>query len=140
MPDGQKFWSPDVAYFGGRFHLYYAIANSIDHEACIGHATSAAMGLVGSWTDDGAPLICSAVDDDWWAIDPSVFVEGDKASLLIGSSGTGLRLLELDTAGARTARAPTIVAARPDGGTLQASAITYHDGYYYVFGSFDICC
>lgn len=141
VPKAGHFWSPDVAYFGGRYHLYYALAGGGGNLACIGHASSPRLGLVGAWTDDGAPLICTEGDADWFAIDPSVLVEDDgKAWLLLGSSGTGLKLLELDAAGGRTAALPTAVAARPDGGIIQASAITRHAGFYYVFGSFDQCC
>lgn len=141
VPAARHFWSPDVAYFGGRYHLYYALASNGNRQACIGHATSSALGTVGAWTDDGAPLICTQDDSDWHAIDPSVLVEADgTAWLLAGSAGTGLRLFELDAAGARTDAEPTLLAARPDGGIIQASAITRHAGFYYVFGAFDLCC
>jgi arabinan endo-1,5-alpha-L-arabinosidase len=141
VPKAGHFWSPDVAYFGGRYHLYYALAGGDGHRACIGHASSAKLGTVGTWTDDGAPLICTEADSEWFAIDPSVLVDDDgKSWLLLGSSGTGLKLLELDAAGAPTEAPPVSVAARPDGGVLQASAITRRGDYYYVFGSFDSCC
>lgn len=141
VPKARHFWSPDVAYFGGRYHLYYALAGGETNLACVGHASSVELGLVGSWTDDGAPLICTAADSDWFAIDPSVLVDDDgKAWLLLGSSGTGLKLLELDSAGALTSTTGTAVAARPDGGVIQASAITRHGEFYYVFAAFDLCC
>jgi arabinan endo-1,5-alpha-L-arabinosidase len=141
VPKATHFWSPDVAYFGGGYHLYYALAGGGTNQACIGHATSSKLGTVGSWTDDGVPLICTEANSDWFAIDPSVLVDDDgKTWLLLGSSGTGLKLLELDTAGSRTEAEPTPVAARPDGGVIQASAITRHADFYYVFAAFDLCC
>lgn len=140
VPKATHFWSPDWAYFGGRYHLYYALAGGAN-QACIGHASASELGAVGTWTDDGAPLICTAADSDWHSIDPSVLVDDDgHAWLLIGSAGTGLRILELDSTGARTAREPVIVAARPDGGILQASALTKYGEFYYIFTSFDLCC
>lgn len=141
VPKAVHYWSPDVAYFAGRYHLYYALAGGGTNQACIGHASASKLGLIGAWMDDGAPLICTPADSDWHAIDPSVFVEGDGAAwLLIGSAGTGLRLLELDADGARTEAPPTIVAARPDGGVIQASTLTRHGEFYYIFASFDLCC
>ena len=141
VPKATHFWSPDWAYFGGSYHLYYALAGGGTNQACIGHATAAELGLVGTWTDDGAPLICTPANSDWHAIDPSVLVDDDgKAWLLIGSAGTGLRLLELTATGARTAKEPVIVAARPEGGIIQASVITKYGEFYYIFSSFDICC
>lgn len=140
-PKATHYWSPDVAYFGGRYHLYYALAGGGTNLGCIGHASASELGLVGAWTDDGVPLICTAAGSDWHAIDPSVLVDEDGAAwVLIGSAGTGLRLLELDATGARTAAEPTIVAARPGGSVIQASAITHHGDFYYIFASFDLCC
>lgn len=141
VPKAEHFWSPDLAYFGGRYHLYYALAGGGTNQACIGHASSTKLGTVGNWTDDGAPLICTQANSDWFAIDPSVLIDDDgKAWLLLGSSGNGLKLLELDSAGGRTGVEPTAVAARPEGGVIQASAITRHAGFYYVFAAFDLCC
>jgi arabinan endo-1,5-alpha-L-arabinosidase len=141
VPNAEHFWSPDVAYFAGRYHLYYALAGGGVHVACVGHASSSKLGLAGTWTDDGEPLICTEEDSDWFAIDPSVLILDDgKAWLLLGSSGSGLKLLELDASGLRTAAEPIPVAARPDGGIIQASAITYHAGFYYLFAAFDLCC
>jgi arabinan endo-1,5-alpha-L-arabinosidase len=141
VPEATHFWSPDVAYFGGRYHLYYALASNVPRQACIGHATSAQLGTVGAWTDDGAPLICTQQETDWFAIDPSVLVDDDGAVwILIGSASSGLKLFELDQEGRLTATEPTTVAARPDGGVIQASAITRRGDFYYLFSSFDLCC
>lgn len=141
VPKATHFWSPDWASFGGRYHLYYALAGGGTNQACIGHASASELGLVGTWTDDGVPLICTPADSDWHGIDPSVLVDDDgKAWLLIGSAGTGLRILELDATGARTAEEPVIVAARPEGGVIQASTLTKHGEFYYIFASFDLCC
>jgi arabinan endo-1,5-alpha-L-arabinosidase len=141
VPTAGHFWSPDVAYFGGRYHLYYALAGGGTRQACVGHASASALGAAGAWIDDEASLICTQDDSDWHAIDPSVLVDQDgSAWLLVGSSGSGLRLLALDAAGGRMDAEPTIVARRPDGGIIQASAITRKGGYYYVFGAFDLCC
>jgi arabinan endo-1,5-alpha-L-arabinosidase len=141
VPRAGHFWSPDVAYFGGRYHLYYALAASGTRQACVGHASATALGTVGSWNDDGAPLICTQDDSDWHAIDPSVLIDDDGSVwLLVGSSGSGLRLFELDDAGGLTDTKPSRVASRPDGGVIQASAITRNGDYYYIFAAFDLCC
>jgi len=141
VPKAGHFWSPDVAYFGGSYHLYYALAGGGTHLACVGHASSSTLGVTGVWTDDGAPILCTQDDSDWFAIDPSVLVDDDgKAWLLVGSSGTGLKLVALDASGKRTETEPRAVAARPDGGVIQASAITRHGDFYYVFAAFDLCC
>ncbi len=32
-------WAPDVSYFGGTYHLYYAASSFGSNRSCIGHAT-----------------------------------------------------------------------------------------------------
>lgn len=141
VPAATHYWSPDVAQFGGRYHLYYALASTDPRQACIGHATASELGTSGAWTDDGSPLVCTQQDSDWFAIDPSVLVDDDQSAwLLTGSSGTGLKLWELDSSGKLADAQATIVAARPAGGTIQASAIARKADFYYVFSSFDFCC
>lgn len=141
VPEATHYWSPDLAYFGGRYHLYYALASLEPRQACIGHATAEKIGTVGAWTGDGAPVVCTQPATDWFAIDPSVLVEEDGAAwLLVGSSRTGLKLFELEEEGGLTDKAPSPVAARPDGGIIQASAITRRGELYYLFSSFDSCC
>lgn len=142
VPAAGNYWSPDIAFFGGRYHLYYALASNTPRQACIGHATAAQLGIGADvWTDDGAPLVCTQQESDWFAIDPSVLVDEDGSVwLLIGSAGTGLKLFALEPSGELSAAEPTVVAARPDEGILQASAITRKGDFYYLFTSFDVCC
>ncbi|MES1209289.1 MAG: family 43 glycosylhydrolase, partial [Pseudomonadota bacterium] len=50
-------WAPDISYFGGAYHLYYAASTFGSNKSCIGQATRAALDS-GSWADQGM-VICS---------------------------------------------------------------------------------
>lgn len=143
VPDATSFWSPDVAVFGGMHHLYYAVSTFNSGRSCIGHATSDSLVNGGVWTDRG-PVICSDTgevpDDDFNAIDPSVYVEDENAWLTLGSYRSGIKLLRLDAEGNGADEELIAIAARPDAGAIQASELTFHDGYYYLFVAFDACC
>lgn len=141
VPDATSFWAPEIAAFGGRYHLYYAVSTTGSSRSCIGHASAAALGTEGSWVDEGA-LICTMEGDDWNAIDASVLVDEDGLIwLVLGSYRTGLKLLALDEASGRRLGSSLIpVAERPGMGMIQAAALTRHGGFYYLFASFDDCC
>jgi arabinan endo-1,5-alpha-L-arabinosidase len=135
-------WAPDISFFGGVYHVYYAASTSGSNHSCIGHATSPTAD--GTWTDQGS-VICSndgSSKDDWNAIDPN-FVQDDagKGYLVFGSFWGGIKLIELDDKGARTGSSLVALAARPkNGGALEAPYVVRRCGYYYLFTSWDKCC
>jgi arabinan endo-1,5-alpha-L-arabinosidase len=136
VPDADSFWAPEVAFFGGLYHLYFALSTVDSSRSCIGHATSEQLGVAGTWVDDG-PVICSMSDADWNAIDPSVLVDGERVWLVLGSHRTGIKLVELNESGRRENSDFIPLAARPGQDMLQAPAITKRDQFYYLFPSWN---
>ena len=134
-------WAPDLSYFGGTHHLYYAASTFGSNRSCIGHATKDDLDSPAAWTDRG-PVICSNVTtvDDFNAIDPNVVEEvGGTRLLAFGSFWSGIKLVRLDASGARADQAMIALASRP-GDALEAPYIVYRAPYYYLFLSFDFCC
>jgi arabinan endo-1,5-alpha-L-arabinosidase len=73
---GSELWSPDVSFFGGVYHLYYAVSKQGNNRSCIGHATSRT--LPGPFEDRGS-VLCSSLGaqrDNWNAIHPN-YVEDE---------------------------------------------------------------
>jgi arabinan endo-1,5-alpha-L-arabinosidase len=140
VPGATDLWAPDISYFGGNYHLYYAASTFGSNTSCIGHATRASL-ATGSWTDHGS-VVCSGSGDDWNAIDPNVIVDDAGTPwLAFGSFWGGIQLLELDATGAPTGSAQRSIAARPhNGGALEGAYIVHVCGYYYLFVSWDHCC
>ncbi|MGC4062398.1 MAG: family 43 glycosylhydrolase [Aquabacterium sp.] len=105
VPGASALWSPDIAYFDGSFHIYYAASTFGSARSCIGHATSAKLGAEASWVNRGA-VVCSNVGDvvePFNAIDPDVFLDHDGAPYLaFGSFDSGLKLVALDPTGSTT--------------------------------------
>jgi arabinan endo-1,5-alpha-L-arabinosidase len=137
VPDAQTMWSPELAYFGGIYHLYYAVSTLGSTRSCIGHATTDLLDVGSEWLDSG-PVICTQADDDLNAIDPSILQTPDgQIWLAFGSYVSGIKLVQLNEAGSETVSEPLSLAARPDdGGALQAAALAQHGGFYYLFVSF----
>jgi arabinan endo-1,5-alpha-L-arabinosidase len=137
-------WAPDIAYFGGTYHLFYAGSTFGTNKSCIGHATRTSLSS-GSWTDQGSATICSNITttgDNWNAIDPNVIVDTDGTPWLVfGSFWGGIKIIQLDPTGARVGTTVTGIAARPNnGGALEGPFMIRRCGYYYLFTSWDTCC
>lgn len=143
IPGLSNLWAPDVSYFGGTYHLYYAGSTFGKNTSCIGHATRASLST-GSWTDQGSATICSNVGttDNWNAIDPNAVLDTEgNPWLVFGSFWSGIKIIQLDQTGARVGTTVTAIASRPsNGGALEGSFMVRRCGYYYLFTSWDTCC
>jgi arabinan endo-1,5-alpha-L-arabinosidase len=131
-------WAPDISFFGGMYHLYYAVSTFGSNKSCIGHATRASMSS-GAWADQGA-VICSNVgtSDNWNAIDPNIVVDDDGTPWLdFGSFWSGIKLIKLDATGKR---AGTEVLSIANHSSIEGPYIIHQCGYYYLFVSFGACC
>ncbi len=154
VPGASSIWAPDVSFFGGEYHLYYAVSTYGSQRSVIGLATNTTLDPASPayrWVDQG-PVISSRPGDRFNAIDPNVLVDGaGNAWLTFGSRWAGIQQLRLDPASGLRLRAggsrallgrrqPRTVAARPDGVTIEAPFLFERGGFYYLFASIGNCC
>lgn len=136
--DPNGLWAPDLSFFNGQYHLYYAASSFGSRNSCIGHATSPSLDPL-AWADHGS-VICSTTDDDWNAIDPAAVVDqAGGAWLAFGSFWSGLKVMPLDSDGNVVGTAMTSLATRSNQ-AVEASYIIHHGDSYYLFESVDFCC
>jgi arabinan endo-1,5-alpha-L-arabinosidase len=134
-------WAPDISYFGGTFRVYYAGSTFGSNTSVIGLATKTNLES-GSWVDQGLVLQSTSADD-FNAIDPNVsFDENCTPWLAFGSFWSGIKLRKLDASTGMPATDDTTLysLASRDGGAIEAASIISHNGFYYLFVSFDACC
>jgi arabinan endo-1,5-alpha-L-arabinosidase len=134
-------WAPDISYFNGQFHVYYAGSTFGSNDSVIGLATTASLAAP-AWTDQGV-VVASKTSDDFNAIDPNVsFDESCTPWLAFGSFWSGIQLRKLDAATGKPATDDTTLypLASRNGGAIEAASVVSHNGYYYLFVSFDACC
>jgi arabinan endo-1,5-alpha-L-arabinosidase len=138
-------WAPDISYFNGSFHLYYAGSTFGSNQSVIGLATSPTLQATDpsyGWTDQGL-VVSSASTDNFNAIDPNVaFDDNCNPWLAFGSFWSGIKMRRLDpTTGMPSSSDTTLYSlASRNGGAIEAASIVRHNGYYYLFVSFDACC
>lgn len=150
IPRADSLWAPDISYYNGRFHLYYSVSTFGSNRSCIGLATNVTLDPESpdyQWVDQGK-VIESFPTDDWNAIDPNLVLDEDGQPWLAwGSFWTGIKMRRIDPETGKPSRADdTLYAlARRDqipgtSGAIEAPFIIRHQGYYYLFVSFDFCC
>jgi arabinan endo-1,5-alpha-L-arabinosidase len=139
--DPGSLWAPDISYFDGKFHVYYAGSSFGSNDSVIGLATTASLASP-AWVDEGL-VVQSKTSDGFNAIDPSVTFDSNCTPwLAFGSFWSGIKLRKLDAATGKAATddATLYSIASRNGGAIEAASIVSHDGYYYLFVSFDACC
>ena len=141
IPGTQFPWAPDVSFFNGTWHIYYAISTFGSKRSAIGVATSKSLG--GPWADHGV-VVQSTDTTDYNAIDPNVALdESGEPWLTFGSFFGGIRTVRLDKTTGKLAAGATLtpVASRlvPTWG-IEAPFVVRRGGFYYLFVSFDNCC
>lgn len=150
VPGTKEMWAPDISFFGGQYHLYYAVSTFGSNRSAIGLFTTPTLDPKAAgygWKDEGM-VVLSTASDDFNAIDPNHVIDRDgRHWLSLGSFWTGIKLFELNpkTGKLLDAKAKPYSLARrhaPAGGPapVEAPFIVDHAGYYYLFVSYDYCC
>ena len=159
-PGTKELWAPDISYFNGEYHLYYAYSLFGKNTSGIALLTNKTLDPASPdfhWTDRGL-VLRSRAEDDFNAIDPNlIFNDAGNAWLSFGSFWTGIKMRRIDPktgllfsedtaihALAQRKRPENPAPAPPnlpgDWQGIEAAFIVHHDTYYYLFVSFDLCC
>ncbi|SFL57593.1 arabinan endo-1,5-alpha-L-arabinosidase [Gracilibacillus orientalis] len=134
-------WAPDIQYYNGRYWLYYSVSSFGSNQSLIGLLSTDSISS-GNWRDDGL-VVHSTTSDNFNAIDGDLVIdEYGNPWLSFGSYWSGIKLTRLDANTMKPTGQLHSIAARPNHpeGAVEAPNITYKDGYYYLFVSFDKCC
>lgn len=141
-------WAPDISYFNGLYHVYYAGSTSGSQQSVIGLATNTTLDFSDpayKWVDQGEVLE-SQPGDDYNAIDPNILIDTDGSVwMTYGSYWTGIKQRQVDPATGKLLAGNTTrydLATRPgvSGDPIEGASLIHHGGYYYLFVSVDYCC
>ncbi|WSQ13059.1 RICIN domain-containing protein [Streptomyces sp. NBC_01231] len=125
-------WAPDIKYFNGTYHLYYAGSLWGSSYAVMGLAT--ATNIEGPWTDQGM------VTDVNYPIDPNVDWGPDGRLYISWGSwtGSGTYMHVLDQSTGKLSTSDNNLWHIAVG--IENPTIILNGGYYYLFGSKGTCC
>ncbi|HEY4903129.1 MAG TPA: arabinan endo-1,5-alpha-L-arabinosidase [Candidatus Sulfotelmatobacter sp.] len=159
-PETKELWAPDISYFDGQYHLYYAFSAFGKNTSGIALLTNKTLDPKDSqfhWVDQGL-VLQSKAGDDFNAIDPNFILDGrGQAWLAFGSFWNGIKMRKIDRRTGKLSPEDTRLYSlasrkRPDNAppappglppnwqAIEAPFIVQHGDYYYLFVSFDLCC
>jgi arabinan endo-1,5-alpha-L-arabinosidase len=150
---------PDISYVHHEYRLYYAYSLFGKNTSGIAPATNKTLDPTSpsfKWVDKGLVLE-SKTEDNFNAIDPNFVLDGKGGGWLVfGSFWDGIKMRRLNVAGllwtkdstiyslARRAKPAEAAAALPglpaNWEAIETPFIVRHDGYFYLFTSWDLCC
>jgi arabinan endo-1,5-alpha-L-arabinosidase len=141
-PQTRDLWAPDVNFYDGLYHLYYAFSVFGKRTSGIALVTSPTLEAP-VWTDRGL-VLQTTEHDDFNAIDPNTILDdnGDPW-LAFGSYWSGIKLRRLDRATGlldQHDKKQYSLAARSQGTAIEAPFLFRHEGFFYLFVSWDRCC
>jgi arabinan endo-1,5-alpha-L-arabinosidase len=159
-PETKELWAPDISYFNGLYHLYYAFSAFGKNTSGIALLTSKTLNPKSPdsrWDDQGL-VLRSLKEDDFNAIDPNLVLDDHGGAwLAFGSFWSGIKMRRIDPKTGKLASEDAQLyslasRARPDNPpppppglpanwqAIEAPFIIHHGDFYYLFVSFDLCC
>ncbi len=137
------FWAPDVIHLTNAYFLYYSVSTFGKNTSAIALATNPTLDPADpnfAWTDRGV-VIQSSPREDYNTIDPAITQDADgNLWLAFGSFWGGIKLIQLDPATGKQISAESEVYSLAHYSSIEASYIHRHEGYYYLFVDWGMCC
>ncbi len=142
IPEGDSLSSPEVAYFNGRYHLYYSLMSPDNQVSAIGLATNVTLNPMDpdyAWIDRGPVIESEPGTADSVSLNPGIVLDADGMLWLTWSASEGeIRLRRLDAGTGLVSRQDETVhtlAHRRNSMYYYAPVITQRNGWYYLFVS-----
>lgn len=149
------FWAPDVAYFNGKYHVYYSVSSWGTIDSAIGLVTSPSL-VSPTWTDQGkvvqsdASPCCVQPETDttiFNCIDPGILIDTNGTIWMVyGSYSDGILVTQIDpntgkrlnpaSVGTKVASSSTSFFSN----TTEGAHLHQRGGYYYLFLNYGGCC
>ena len=135
-------WAPEIAFFNGKYYLYYTVTETKQGGSAIGVATSASP--TGPWAHSDKPVVephespCCA-DSRRWVYDPEVLDAGNgKRYMYYGSYFGGISVRELSSDGLSSDAYTQVEVAVSN--RYEAASVFKRNDFYYLLGSATNCC
>jgi arabinan endo-1,5-alpha-L-arabinosidase len=149
-------WAPEITEHNGTYYLYYSASRFGGNNSLTALATNTTLDPNDpdyEWVDQGLVVSSPASGLDpanpgktFNAIDAGIIEDADGTPYMaIGSFWYGIFLVPIEWPTGKPvadwqSKTVNIADRFMPGNPIEAPYITQHDGYYYLFVSFDFCC
>ena len=150
-------WAPDIIRWHNKWWLAYSCSTFGKNGSAIGLLSAAKLDSH-IWNDEGCIVASRENRDNWNAIDPNFVIDDNDTPWMVwGSFWDGIQIVRLDTtmhvakgekprtlarryAPGTTTAEPNPTSAHAGTNAIEAPFVMKHQGYYYLFVSWDYCC
>ena len=150
-------WAPDIIRWHNKWWLAYSCSTFGKNGSAIGLLSAAKLDSP-IWNDEGCIIASRENRDNWNAIDPNFVIDDNDTPWMVwGSFWDGIQIVRLDTtmhvakgekprtlarryAPGTTTAEPNPTSAHAGTNAIEAPFVMKHQGYYYLFVSWDYCC
>ena len=150
-------WAPDIIRWHNKWWLAYSCSTFGKNGSAIGLLSAAKLDSP-IWNDEGCIVASRENRDNWNAIDPNFVIDDNDTPWMVwGSFCDGIQIVRLDTtlhvakgekprtlarryAPGTTTAEPNPTSAHAGTNAIEAPFVMKHQGYYYLFVSWDYCC
>lgn len=150
-------WAPDIIRWHNKWWLAYSCSTFGKNGSAIGLLSAAKLDSP-IWNDEGCIVASRENRDNWNAIDPNFVIDDNDTTWMVwGSFWDGIQIVRLDTtmhvakgekprtlarryAPGTTTAEPNPTSAHAGTNAIEAPFVMKHQGYYYLFVSWDYCC
>lgn len=137
------FWAPDVIHLGDRYLVYFSYSAFGKNTSAIALATSPTLDPCDpqyKWTEQGI-VIQSDPNDDFNTIDPAVTTDAEgNLWMTFGSFWSGIKLIQLDPKTGKRISPDSRIYSLAHYDSIEAPFIYHHNGLYYLFLNWGMCC
>lgn len=138
-----SFWAPDIIHVGNQYLLFFSYSAFGVNTSAIGVATNPTLDPndpAYKWTEQGI-VIQSRTEDDYNCIDPSVIQTPEgELWMAFGSFWGGIKLIQLDPKTGKRIAPDSPMYGIAHYRSIEAAHLYFHDGYYYQFVNWGLCC
>ena len=150
-------WAPDIIRWHNKWWLAYSCSTFGKNGSAIGLLSAAKLDSP-IWNDEGCIVASRENRHNWKAIDPNFVIDDNDTPWMVwGSFWDGIQIVRLDTtmhvakgekprtlarryAPGTTTAEPNPTSAHAGTNAIEAPFVMKHQGYYYLFVSWDYCC
>lgn len=135
-------WAPDIFEINGKYGVFYTGSSVFGKNySAIGVATNS--NLAGTGWEDKGKIISSSPDNNYNVIDADVIkTTNGEYWMAFGSFWDGIRLIRLDPNTMKQSSSDKNIykIASRNGAGIEGPSLIEHDGKYFLFTAWDVCC